>query len=292
VKYKVRHLTSYHYGEPVMVSHHAAHLRPRNAPGQTCRLASLKITPQPAVLNDQQTDYFGNVVTYFTIQEPHRVLQVESNFVVEMEATLPPPRGGGPAWDDVAAQLAAGGDPHMVEAMDFLFDSQRVPLLAEAKGYAAPSFTRGRPLAEAVIELTSRIHKDFEYDPSATSVSTPLEQVFVERKGVCQDFAHLQIACLRSMGLAARYVSGYIRTEAPPGKEKLVGADASHAWLAVFVPGWGWLELDPTNDTPAGTHHVVVAWGRDYDDVSPIKGVVLGGGEHQVGVQVDVNVLE
>lgn len=286
MRYRVRHLTVYDYGEPVLLSHHAAHLRPRQVFSQTYDKVRLTIRPNPAVLKDGQLDYFGNPTTFFTVQDSHSKLEIEASFEVE---TAPAPHClGGPAWDQVRADLAAGTLPVVAEAMDFLFPSPLVPALAEAAEYAAPSFPPGRPLPQAALDLTGRIFRDFTFDPVATHVGTPLATVFAQRRGVCQDFAHVGIACLRAMGLAARYVSGYIRTIAPPGKEKLVGADASHAWMSVFVPGWGWLDLDPTNDKPAGEDHVVVAWGRDYDDVSPIKGVVLGGGDHAVHVAVDV----
>ena len=288
MKYKVRHLTVYHYGEPVLLSHHAAHLRPRRVPGQHSDKVRLSIRPSPAVLRDGQMDYFGNPTTFFTVQDPHSQLEVEAVFEVETSAFPAPGGNDGPAWEQVRDDLARGTAAHVQEALDFLFPSPLVPALAEAAQYAAPSFPPGRPLVQAALDLNRRIHRDFVFDPVATNVGTPLVSVFAQRSGVCQDFAHAGIACLRAMGLAARYVSGYIRTIAPPGKGKLVGAGASHAGRSGVVPGWGWLDLDPTNDATAGEDDVVVAWGRDYDDVSPIKGVVLGGGEHAVQVAVDV----
>lgn len=291
MRYRVRHLTTYEYGEPVMLSHHAAHLRPRQVYNQTYDKVRLTIRPSPAVLRDGQLDYFGNPTTFFTVQDSHSKLEIEACFEVETSVSFGLANLDGPTWESVRDDLARGNQPHLEQAMDFLFPSPQVPLLPEARAYAEPSFTPGRPLAQAVLDLNARIFADFAFDPVATSVGTPLATVFAERRGVCQDFAHAGIACLRAMGLAARYVSGYIRTIAPPGKEKLVGADASHAWLSAFIPGWGWLDLDPTNNTTAGEDHVVVAWGRDYDDVSPIKGVVLGGGEHVVHVAVDVTEL-
>ncbi|AVM74519.1 transglutaminase family protein [Magnetospirillum gryphiswaldense] len=288
MKYRVRHLTVYEYGEAVLLSHHAAHLRPRQVYNQNYDKVRLTIRPSPAVLRDGQLDYFGNPTTFFTIQDSHSKLEIEASFEVETSPSFGLYNLDGPAWDQVRADLAAATAPHLEEAMDFLFPSPQVPLLDAAAHYAAPSFPPGRPLAQAVLDLNSRIFRDFTFDPVATSIGTPLSTVFAQRRGVCQDFAHAAIACLRAMGLAARYVSGYIRTIAPPGGQKLVGADASHAWASVFIPGWGWLDIDPTNNKPAGEDHVVVAWGRDYDDVSPIKGVVLGGGEHSIHVAVDV----
>ncbi|EPY02234.1 transglutaminase family protein [Magnetospirillum fulvum] len=291
MKYRVRHLTRYHYGAPVSLSHHAAHLRPRGDSSQRHHGVDLDITPFPAVLKDDRLDYFGNPTTFFTIQEPHTTLEVEVRFVVETHAPPPLPADGGGPWETTRDRLTAGTGAGIERSLDFLHASSQVPLLAQAAAYAAPSFPPGRPLAEAVLDLVRRIHTDFVFDPDATSVGIPLAEVFSGRRGVCQDFAHVGIACLRATGLAARYVSGYIRTLPPPGQEKLQGADASHAWLSVFLPGWGWLEVDPTNDMIAGEDHVVVAWGRDYDDVSPIRGVVLGGGDHHVEVAVDVDVI-
>jgi transglutaminase-like putative cysteine protease len=283
MKFRVRHLTTYHYSDPVTLSHHAAHLRPRADTGQRHHSVDVQIRPFPAVLRDDGTDYFGNPTTFFTIQDPHTTLEVEASFTVETRPAPSLPGDGGGAWD--CGGPLGGGE------MDFVFASSQIPVLAEARAFALPSFAPGRPLVDAVLDLTRRIHSEFTFDPDATSVGIPLAEVFAEKKGVCQDYAHAGIACLRSMGLSARYVSGYIRTLPPPGKEKLEGADASHAWLSVYIPGWGWLDVDPTNNMTAGEDHVVVAWGRDYDDVSPIRGVVLGGGEHHVDVAVDVDVV-
>jgi transglutaminase-like putative cysteine protease len=288
MRYRVRHLTTYHYGEPVLLSHHAAHLAPRLCPGQSHADVRLEISPAPAVRDDGKRDYFGNPMTFFTIQDAHTRLTVDASFVVETSPPPALPHLDRTPWEHAAAELADGGAPRIEAALDFLFPSYQVPQLPEARAYAEPSFPPGRPLVDAVLDLNHRIHADLAFDPDATTVGTPLAQVFAQRRGVCQDFAHMTIACLRAMGLAARYVSGYIRTLPPPGKERLVGADASHAWAAVFLPGQGWLDIDPTNDTLAGEDHIVVAWGRDYDDVSPLRGVVLGGGHHQITVGVDV----
>lgn len=288
MRYRVRHVTTYHYGEAVLLSHHAAHLSPRVCPGQSHDRARLDILPVPAVRDDGKLDYFGNPITFFTIQDAHDRLTVDASFEVETSPPPPLPQLDRTPWETVALELAEGTAPHLAPALDFLFPSYQVPQLPEARSYAEPSFPPGRPLVEAALDLMHRIHADIAFDPEATTVGTPLAQVFAERRGVCQDFAHMAIAALRAMGLAARYVSGYIRTQPPPGKEKLVGADASHAWAAVFLPGWGWLDIDPTNDCLAGEDHITVAWGRDYDDVSPLRGVVLGGGHHDINVGVDV----
>ncbi len=288
MKFRVRHLTEYSYSEPVRLSHHAAHLCPRTVSGQHFDHPKLRISPEPAVLGPQKPDYFGNPTVYFTIQDPHSTLSVEAEFHVETSPTPSLPHLDGTAWDKVSAELKRSTRGQTLAAQDFLYASPLVPILPEATEYALESFTPGRPLTEAVLELTKRINKDFAFDTSATKVGTSVATVFEDRRGVCQDFAHVTVACLRSIGLASRYVSGYIRTLPPPGKEKLIGADASHAWASVFVPGWGWLDIDPTNNAICGEEHITVAWGRDYDDVSPIRGVVLGGGNHRIKVAVDV----
>ena len=288
MKYRVRHLTTYRYSEPVRLSHHAAHLSPRDVPGQKVEQPTLGICPTPAVLGTVQPDYFGNPTVYFTIQDPHSTLAVEAEFIVETSATPSLPHLDVTAWDKVRSELRRANKGVVMGAQDFLYASPLVPILPEALHYATPSFPPGRPLSEAVLELTGRIFKDFAFDASATKVGTSVASVFEDRRGVCQDFAHVTLACIRAMGLAGRYVSGYIRTLPPPGKEKLMGADASHAWASVFIPGWGWLDVDPTNNVICGEDHITVAWGRDYDDVSPIRGVVLGGGNHHIDVSVDV----
>jgi transglutaminase-like putative cysteine protease len=191
-------------------------------------------------------------------------------------------------WEDVRTFLQAGRDDTTLDAYQYAFDSPYVARGAELAEFAAPSFAPGRPLLDALLDLSQRIHAEFHYDPEATVTATPLKEVLELRRGVCQDFAHLAIGCLRSVGLAARYISGYLLTNPPPGQAKLVGADASHAWLAVYFPEHGWLEVDPTNNLMPHDRHIVLAWGRDYDDVSPIKGVILGGGQHTVTVAVDV----
>jgi transglutaminase-like putative cysteine protease len=188
----------------------------------------------------------------------------------------------------VRDQLPADRNPTVLDAYQFVFDSRYVRSSAELADYARPSFTPGRPMLDAVLDLTRRVHQDFRYDQRATTVTTPLREVFAQRRGVCQDFAHLEIGCLRSLGLAARYVSGYLCTDPPPDQVRLVGADATHAWLSVYCREFGWIDVDPTNDRMPSDQHILLAWGRDYDDVSPIKGVILGGGQHVVKVAVEV----
>lgn len=285
--YQITHTTTYEYSAPVTLCQNLAHLTPRETAEQHCRQTTLLIQPQPAVLSSR-TDYFGNQLTFFSVQEPHRTLSITASHEVEVfpRATVDPQST--PAWEVVRDRLRTNRDVASLEAYQFTFPSRHVPFSAELADYARLSFTPGRPLFEAVLELTERIHREFQYDPKSTTVSTPVSEVFKQRRGVCQDFSHLQIACLRSLGLAARYVSGYLRTTPQPGKPRLVGADATHAWVSVYSPDAGWLDVDPTNNVQSSDKHLVLGWGRDFEDVSPLKGVILGGEQHSVGVSVDV----
>lgn len=285
--YRISHTTTYSYTETVSLCQNVAHLRPRTSARQVCERSILLIEPNPAVL-EERIDYFGNPTTYFTVQEPHRQLVVEVRHDVRLHAESPPDAGKTPNWTAVRDALKRDRDAESLEAYQFAFPSRYCPTTAMFADYAAPSFPDGRPILEAALELTGRIHAEFVYDPRATTVATPVEDVFENRRGVCQDFAHLQISCLRSLGLAARYVSGYLSTVPPPGRPRLIGADATHAWVSLYCGEAGWVDLDPTNDQIPADRHVLLAWGRDYEDVSPVKGVILGGSHHAVGVAVDV----
>lgn len=286
--YRVHHSTRYTYSRPVTLCHNLAHLTPRPAPSQQCHRNRVRIEPTPSI-TCPQVDYFGNPATYFTIHEPHRELSVIATHITEVAPTPPLPAES-PAWDMVRTDLAR--DPQLLDAYQFAFDSPYVRAAPALLEYAVSSFPAGRPLIESCLELMSRVYTDFKYDAVATSIATPLSEVLANRRGVCQDFAHLMTGCLRSLGLAARYVSGYLSTTPPPGQARLVGADASHAWLSVFCPGVGWIDLDPTNNMIPSEKHILLAWGRDFGDVSPIKGVILGGGRHAVIVGVDVAPLD
>jgi transglutaminase-like putative cysteine protease len=290
VIYRIVHATEYLYGAPVSTSHHELHLLPRLSAHQHARGETLQISPAPGLRRDR-VDVFGNRCTHVEIWEPHRRLSVVSR--AEVEVIPPPPLGGEGArvdrpWEAVRDDARQPRTPGGLEAAGLVFASPYVPIDAEAGAYAAVSFTPGRPLLAAALELTARIHADFTYDAEATTVATPVAEVLRQRRGVCQDFAHLQIACLRALGLPARYVSGYLSTTPPPGRERVVGADASHAWVQVFSPDAGWIALDPTNDAVVTDRHVTVAWGRDFGDVTPIRGVIMGGGRHDLQVSVDV----
>ena len=286
MQYRVSHTTTYRYAEPVSVCHNELHLTPRDRPGQSLLRSQLLVEPPPSTLQ-RDVDYFGNAVTFLTLQEPHVELKITAMSHVQVTVPtgilLPTP-----AWETVAERLRSKRTGDSLAAFELSLESPLVRIDAEVQRFAAASFPEGRALLDGVRDLVHRIHADFAYDPEATCVSTPVAEVLKERRGVCQDFAHLAIACLRSIGLAARYVSGYIETVPPPGKERLLGADASHAWLAVWVPEHGWVDFDPTNDVVPDGSHVTLAWGRDYGDVPPVKGVVLGGGEHTMDVAVDV----
>jgi transglutaminase-like putative cysteine protease len=288
--YRVTHTTTYRYGKVVSLCHNLVHLTPRTCARQTCLFSQLQITPSPKLFVEQ-ADYFGNRATYFMVEEPHEELTLKAVSETEVVPFAAPDTAVTPSWERVRAFLEQDRSPQGLEACQFVYDSPYVKTSPELADYAAPSFPAGRPLLEAARDLTRRIHQDFCYDPKATTVATPLHEVLALQRGVCQDFAHLQIGCLRALGLSARYVSGYLRTDPLPGQERLVGTDGSHAWLSIYCPGLGWVDFDPTNDLIPSDGHLRLAWGRDYDDVSPVKGVNLGGGRHSVIVGVDVALL-
>ena len=289
--YRVTHRTRYDYEESVGQCHNVAFMMPRNTLRQTCLQADVLVEPQPVALTERR-DYFGNRVCHFAIEGPHRSLEVTARSLIDV-------REGGSAGSQldfgntcaqVLGMLADDRDSDTLLAREFVLPSPLVEGGAEIRDYAGPFFAADRPFLSAVRALTQSIFQEFRYDTTFSDVSTPVGEVLEHRRGVCQDFAHLAIACVRSMGFAARYVSGYLETLPPPGHEKLVGSDASHAWFAVYSPGEGWFEFDPTNDLVAGHQHIVTAWGRDYADVAPLRGVVFGGGEkHRLRVSVDVS---
>jgi transglutaminase-like putative cysteine protease len=291
VKFRVTHSTRYEYEESIPLSHNIVRLRPRDSSMQVCLRHELFILPAPAA-RTVGLDYFGNHITWFSLQEPHMVLRIASQSEVQVEPPARPDLSHGQSWEEVIHTLTTTPDARALAARQFSFESPHVPLSADLAEYARVSFTSGRPFLQCVFDLTERIYNDFEFLPGSTAVGTPVADVFHSRQGVCQDFAHLQIACLRSMGFAANYVSGYIATHPPPGKERLTGADASHAWVSVYAPDSGWVDFDPTNGLMPSDSHVTVAWGRDYDDVGPTKGILIGGQRHWLDVSVDVVPIE
>ena len=287
MNYSITHRTLYEYAAPVTVSHHVTRLEPSTSRRQTCEKFSLRVFPEPT-LSKTRPDYFGNRLCFFAIQEIHSRLEIVTHSRVTVNARRLPALEVTPAWEEVARLFRDPVSPEVVEPYQFVFDSPQVRASMELFDYARESFRNGTPLLVGAADLTRRIFEDFKYDPKATTVATPLEEVWAKRRGVCQDFAHLGIACLRSLGLPARYVSGYLRTRPPEGRPRLVGADASHAWFRIFCPGTGWVDFDPTNNVQPGEEHVIVAYGRDFGDVSPVAGILTGGGKHDVKVSVDV----
>ncbi len=285
--YDVNHVTTFDYAQPVSVSHQLLRLTPRRSERQRVARSTLLIEPAPAV-RAQRRDFFANDVTYVTVSEPHDRLTIHAASRIEIDAADDSFLDLGPSWEQVAAALEAPRSLEPIEASQFCYPSPYVDFDAEIAAYARRTFAPGTALLPGVLELTRRIFEDFTYEGGVTDVWTPVSEVFERRKGVCQDFAHLEIACLRSVGLAARYVSGYLLTKPPEGKEKLIGADASHAWLSVYCPEFGWIDVDPTNNMLPSDEHIALAYGRDYGDVSPTTGVIVGGGAHRVSVSVDV----
>jgi transglutaminase-like putative cysteine protease len=283
--YTVVHNTTYDYENPVLHGHHLAHLKPRATPNQYVAYHELSVSPEPASAQ-ALIDYFGNNIHHFEVLSPHDRLEVIAR--TELEVVVPLSHIEAPkiAWDQFAEQLRT--DNSLIAVQEFCFDSPLVRAHSSLREYASSTFAPGRDLKDAVVEFNARINTEFKYETASTDISTPLATVLREKRGVCQDFAHVAVGCLRSLGLPARYVSGYLETAPPPGKERLVGADASHAWAATYLPGFGWLDFDPTNNVLPADRHVTVAWGRDFSDVSPLKGVVLAGGAHRVTVGVDV----
>ncbi len=307
MKYQITHTTRYQYSQPVGLCQNEAKLRPRNFWRQQCNRHRLDIQPAPSDFHERM-DYFGNHVTYFAVQQPHTQLTVTAISDVNLS---PNPNEltacGQLTWEQArnllqettAASQSQNQSGQTAEqnqvfyyAKQCLLDSPMVNISPELANYAQPSFQPNRLLVDVVYDLMSRIYQDFSYDPTFTDIATPLSDVLSHRRGVCQDFAHLAIGCLRAYGLAARYISGYLETLTAPGKPRLVGADASHAWFSVYAPGFGWLDFDPTNNTMPSDQHIALAWGRDYSDVTPLKGIAFGGGQHTLSVSVDVFRME
>jgi transglutaminase-like putative cysteine protease len=285
MRYRATHITRYQYEEPVSQCFSEARLTPRSTPWQRVIETRLHVHPDPDNFARRE-DYFGNDVAAFSVFRLHDCFVTTAESIVEVEA---PARRSLPeiSWEDARSHLARHADAESLAAYEFRFRSPFIPPGPELADYAKPTFTPERPLAEAVQELSHRIYEEFLYQPKSTSIEMPLLEVLRKRCGVCQDFSHVLIGALRSLGLAARYVSGYLRSGA-----LYQGAGASHAWVAVFIPGYGWLDLDPTNDVRPAEGHVTVAWGRDYGDVTPVKGIALGGGRHSVEVDVQVIPME
>ncbi|MGE3620964.1 MAG: transglutaminase N-terminal domain-containing protein [Acidimicrobiia bacterium] len=289
--FRVVHRTRYDYDREVSASYGEAHLHPRESPAQRTYMSTLAVEPVPEHYRERR-DFFGNRAAHFTVLDPHTTLTVTATSLVDVRPRPELVPAAGPlAWEAARDLLRTEGTPEVVDARQFVLESEVVPASELAVEYVARSFPAGRPLVEALADLAGRLHADFEFAPGATTVSTPVDEVLARRVGVCQDFAHVTIAGLRGLGLATRYVSGYIETTPPPGRPRLAGADVSHAWVSVHVPGIGWIDLDPTNDQFVDDRYVTVAWGRDYADVPPLKGVIFTESERQT-LTVTVDMVE
>jgi transglutaminase-like putative cysteine protease len=293
MRFRVRHITRYKYASRVSHCYNLANVVPRHTDRQQCLQNRITVSPQPAITH-KRNDYFGNKAYHFEIQKPHTELVITADSEVlikdrdhELDLDLGIPYG------QVGEFLQNTTTRATIEAREFLLNSPMIEATEDLATYARPSFKPDRSLKSCVNDLTARIFNEFAYDPGFSTIATPLADVLAHKRGVCQDFAHLQVGCLRAMGIPAKYVSGYIETLPKPGEEKLVGADATHAWVAYFCPEEGWVEFDPTNNTLAGSQHIVTAFGRDYIDVTPVKGVIFGGGQApMLQVSVDVRRIE
>lgn len=293
LSYRVEHVTLYEYTAPVTLSQQLLHLTPRSLPWQQCETHALAIEPMAAEYVERE-DFFGNRIVQFAVRTTHEKLRVSADSTVHLRARWDDlDVKSSPRWEAVRDRLRDVTQPPLLDPSQYLFESPNVELAPALTDYAGRAFPAGRPLLAGAMDLMQRIYQDFEYDPEATTVATPLAEVIADRRGVCQDFAHLMIGCLRALGLSARYVSGYLLTEPPPGQPRLVGADASHAWVSVFCPRTGWVDFDPTNNLLPDLEHITVAWGRDFSDVTPMRGVILGGGgEQELDVSVTVTPLD
>lgn len=287
-RYRITHGTHYQYSDSVAICQNQVMMIPRRLPRVCCHDTRVEITPQPGQ-SSWHVDYFGNPVHTFAIESAHRRLDVTVTSDVEVAAPQLPLPEQTSAWDRIRDDIEGGRDEHWWSVWEFRLESRMVAGESGFTDYALQSFPTGRPILEASLELTRRIHADFKYDSSATNVDTTAIDAFKLGAGVCQDFAHIQIGCLRAIGLPVRYVSGYLRTIPPPGKPRLVGADQSHAWVSLYAGSeLGWVDFDPTNACLAACDHVPICIGRDYRDVTPMRGVVLGGGVPELKVSVDV----
>jgi transglutaminase-like putative cysteine protease len=287
MEYRVRHRTTYRYLQDVAQSCHLAHLMLRTTPHQTVEASHVSLSPDAAA-RAARSDWFGNPCEWFFFDTAHNHLEVVAESLVTVNPAPERDAAASMSWEAVRALLETPPDADARDAVQYVFDSPMTAFTSDIAAYALQSFTPGRPLLEGAIDLMRRIHKEFRYDTTVTDTTTPVDTVFEIRAGVCQDLAHVAIAAMRSLGLPARYVSGYLLTQPPPGMPRMLGADASHAWFSVYAPPYGWVDLDPTNNVLVGEGHVTAAWGRDYGDVVPVGGIILGGHDHVIEVGVDV----
>jgi transglutaminase-like putative cysteine protease len=293
--YRVEHRTTYSYSEPVTLSHQQLHLTPRQVGYQRSLAHEMTIIPAPTY-RWERIDAFGNPVTEIAIESAHNTLEIVGRSIVEVSARTMPEGDRTAPWEIVREALAyrAGWRPDsdVLEATQFLFESPHARVKRDLRAYASDCFRPGLPVLKAAQQLMSKIHSEFRFDPEATTTTTPVMTFFKQKRGVCQDFTHFMISCLRSIGLAARYVSGYLVTRPRPGKQRPLGAEASHAWVGLYVPGSGWIDLDPTNNVLPSWEHITLGWGRDFSDVTPLRGIINGGGEQRLTVKVTVEADE
>ncbi len=294
-RYRVEHRTAYRYSEPVLLSHQQLHLTPRALAHQHSEAHEIVIAPTPA-LRHEISDAFGNPLVEIAIESAHTTLEIVARTNIETTAAAAIESAETSAWEMVreALRYRAGWhpDPAILEATQFLFESPHARVKRDLRSYTSDCFKPNRPILEVALALMAKIHGEFKFDPAATTVTTPVMKFFAQKRGVCQDFAHFMISCLRSNGLAARYVSGYLLTRPAPGKPRRVGADVSHAWVSLFVPGHGWIDLDPTNNLIPSLEHITIGWGRDFSDITPLRGVINGGGVQSLEVKVTVESVE
>lgn len=294
-RYQITHETHYRYAAPVSLSQQLLHLQAREMPYQRSLQQQLTIQPEPS---DSQAleDSFGNPYTRLAFNQPHDQLLVVSTMTIDVLARHTDDFKDSMPWQKVVDLCRYRGQQsystELINALPYRFQSPYIPLKHQFADYAASCFDKDKPLLLAVQDLMHKIFREFTFDPKATHIGTPLLEVLEKKRGVCQDYAHFMIACLRSLGLPARYVSGYLLTHPPEGQARLIGADASHAWLAVYCPTLGWVDFDPTNNLIPALEHITMAWGRDFSDVSPLRGVILGGGSHELEVRVTVMPVE
>lgn len=291
-RYQIIHQTRYQYSHMVSLSQQLLHVEPRPLAWQRVLASSLHIHPRPAQ-QSEQLDHFGNPCTRLELTQPHETLVIAAEMQIEVLSRQPPDLMASTPWEEVMAACRYRGrpQPHL-DVLAFRQESPHIHIKHDFAHFAAPCFPAGRPLLACAQALMHKIHDEFTFDADATQIGTPLVEVLANRRGVCQDFAHLMIACMRSLGLPARYVSGYLLTEPPPGQPRLIGADASHAWVSVWCPRSGWTDFDPTNRVIPDSQHITLAWGRDFSDVSPLRGVIIGGGTHTLEVEVTVLPLD
>lgn len=289
--HRIVHKTDYSYEVPVSLCHNIIRLIPRSTNKQFCKRSDVIINPEPATIIEYE-DFYGNKLVYFTIEKEHKKLSV--HVISEIEKLVPVnehlPEHSQVSWEEVS-RLTHTITPELLDVKQFIAATPMTAADDSIAYYARQSFPPGRSIYDGSKNLMNRIFHDFRFQSGFTTIATPISVVMRERKGVCQDFAHVAIACLRSMGLPARYVSGYIETIPPPGVEKLVGVDASHAWFSVYIPRCGWVDFDPTNNIIPSTQHITIGWGRDYADITPMKGVIMSSGRHELHVSVDVKRL-